>query len=96
MRNYCQAVLQKCEIILLRTVPGFDMGWNMVERDYYSAYQLAEEVGLSARRIQQLSPMLCGAGHASKVGGVVIYFPSAIDFIKNRQENRGRPPKNKS
>ncbi len=68
----------------------------MVDRDFYSAYQLADEVGLSPRRIQQLAPMLCSTGHASKVGGVVIYFPSAIDFIKRRPENRGRPPKNKS
>ncbi|KJS31053.1 MAG: hypothetical protein VR64_13325 [Desulfatitalea sp. BRH_c12] len=68
----------------------------MVNKDFYSAEELAREISCSRSWIYKMAPEIRGAGHAQLVGKVMVFFPSAIQYIKDRPDNRGRPPKTKA
>jgi hypothetical protein len=55
-----------------------------------SSEQVAEETGLTVRRIQQLAPDLINKGLAQKFSRVTIFHKTAIPFIRDLPETRGR------
>ena len=59
----------------------------------YSVQETAKTLGLTAKWVRRLGPELIAAGHAQKVGKVLVCFASAVDYIKNRPDGRGRPKK---
>ena len=54
----------------------------------YSVVDVASLVGLSPKRINQLGQELINAGHGQKVGKVLVFQISAVDYIKNRPDRR--------
>lgn len=55
-----------------------------------SSEQIAEETGLTIRRIQQLAPDLIEKGLAQKFSRVTIFHKTAVPFIRDLPETRGR------
>jgi hypothetical protein len=61
--------------------------------ELYSARQVAAKIGKTKHWINLLRYELSEKGHAKKVDGRFIYFKSAIDYMRNRPDGRGRPKK---
>jgi len=56
----------------------------------YSVKEIASFSGLTDKRIRQLGPELIRFGHAQKVGKVLVLADTAIDYIQNRPDGRGK------
>lgn len=57
--------------------------WNIIKKELLSAQQLADRVGVSRRRIQQIANDAVKAGIAVKVGKITIYHNSSIQWFNN-------------
>ena len=56
----------------------------------YSVDEVAEACGITRKWVRRLGPELIKAGHAQKVGKVLVLKKTAITYIKNRPDGRGR------
>ena len=57
----------------------------------YSVKEIADACGITAKWVRRLGPELIAAGCAQKVGKVLVCQETAIEYIKNRPDGRGRP-----
>jgi len=62
-------------------------------RKLYSVKEIAEVCGFTDKWVRRLGPELIAASHAQKVGKVMVCYESAVDYILNRPDGRGRPKK---
>ena len=72
--------------------------YTIYPQKVYSVEQLCEETGLSSPWIRKIQNELIQEGVAQKVGKILVItdLKGAMVFLKNRPDNRGRKPKNKS
>ena len=69
------------------------MGKNKYFDELISPREIADATGKKYRWIIKIMPELIMAGVAVQVGGSYVCHKSAIDYINNRQETRGRKQK---
>ncbi len=73
---------------------GIEMGTGIkMMSGELTALEVADKTNLAVRSIQRIAPEIVEAGHGRRAGGVYIFYPSAIEYIKNRPEKRGRKKK---
>lgn len=67
-------------------------GWTVTfDPMELSTEALARETGLTRRTMQLMADELIAKGYSRRIGKVLISRRSAIDYIRSRPENRGRP-----
>lgn len=60
----------------------------------YSAEQTAETVGCSVRKIQLLAEELIAAGHAQRVGKMLVFDETAFLYVITRPDRRRKEFRN--
>ena len=59
--------------------------WKKVRNEMLSAQQVADAIGITQRGVQYHAESAINAGVAARVGKVVVYHLSAIEWFNNKR-----------